>query len=77
MEIIRELEKHDRSAYCGSVFYLNYNGNFDSNILIRSVTQDGEQLYCWAGGGIVADSEYLEEYQESLTKVANITGITE
>tara|TARA_R110001592_G_scaffold198448_4_gene446680 strand:- start:3965 stop:5002 length:1038 start_codon:yes stop_codon:yes gene_type:complete len=77
MQIIDEIEKHDRSAYCGSVFYLNHNGNFDSNILIRTVIKDGDQLFCWAGGGIVADSEYLEEYQESLTKVANITGITE
>jgi para-aminobenzoate synthetase component 1 len=77
MEIINELEISSRNAYCGSVFYLNQNGNFDSNILIRTVVKDGEHLYCWAGGGIVADSEVLDEYQESLTKVANITGITE
>jgi len=75
MQIIHELEKHPRSAYCGSVFYLNHNGDFDSNILIRTVTKDAGQLYCWAGGGIVADSEFIDEYQESLTKVANITGI--
>ena len=75
MEIINELEINSRSAYCGSVFYLNQNGNFDSNILIRTVVKDGKQLFCWAGGGIVADSEVLDEYQESLTKVANITGI--
>jgi para-aminobenzoate synthetase component 1 len=75
MQIINELEKHPRSAYCGSVFYLNHNGDFDSNILIRTVIKDAEQLYCWAGGGIVADSEFMDEYQESLTKVANITGI--
>jgi para-aminobenzoate synthetase component 1 len=77
MEIIRELEMYDRSAYCGSVFYWNDNGHFDSNILIRTVIQTGEKLYCWAGGGIVADSELEDEYQESLTKVANLTGITE
>ena len=77
MEIISELEISSRDAYCGSVFYLNQHGNFDSNILIRTVVQNGEQLFCWAGGGIVADSEVMDEYQESLTKVANITGITE
>ncbi len=75
MEIIKELEKHSRSAYCGSVFYLNHDGHFDSNILIRTVIKHNEDLYCWAGGGIVADSELEDEYQESLTKVSNITGI--
>ena len=77
MEIIRELETHSRNAYCGSVFFWNDNGNFDSNILIRSIIQSGEKLYCWAGGGIVADSEVKDEYQESLTKVSNLTGITD
>ena len=75
MEIIKELEQHSRGAYCGSVFYLNHDGNFDSNILIRTVVKNNDKLYCWAGGGIVADSELNEEYQESLTKVSNITGI--
>ena len=75
MEIIHELEKHKRSAYCGSVFYLNHDGRFDSNILIRSVIKNNDQLYCWAGGGITADSEVHDEYQESLTKVCNITGL--
>ncbi len=76
MEIINELELFSRSAYCGSVFYLNQNGKFDSNILIRTVIKNENELYCWAGGGIVADSEVQDEYQESLTKVANITGIS-
>ena len=44
-------------------------------ILIRTVIKHNEDLYCWAGGGIVADSELEDEYQESLTKVSNITGI--
>lgn len=77
MEIINELESTPREAYCGSVFYLNYNGDFDSNILIRSIVQHKDKLFCWAGGGIVADSSASEEYQESLTKVANLTGIDE
>lgn len=77
MEIIQELEVHSRSAYCGSVFYWNDNGHFDSNILIRSIIQTGDKLYCWAGGGIVSDSDVDDEYLESLTKVANLTGISE
>lgn len=77
MQIINELEVESRSAYCGSVFYLNQNSNFNSNILIRTVVKDKSQLYCWAGGGITADSEVFDEYQESMTKVANLTGINE
>lgn len=75
MEIISELEVNLRQAYCGSVFYLNHDGQFDSNILIRSVIKNKDALYCWAGGGLVADSELRDEYQESLTKVSNITNI--
>ena len=75
MEIISELEVNSRQAYCGSVFYLNHDGQFDSNILIRSVIKNEDVLYCWAGGGLVADSELHDEYQESLTKVSNITNI--
>ncbi len=75
MEIINELEDSTRSAYCGSVFYLNHDGNFDSSILIRTIVKAGKHLHCWGGGGIVSDSDINEEYQESLIKVANLTGI--
>jgi para-aminobenzoate synthetase component 1 len=75
MEIIRELENSPRGAYCGSAFYLNHDGKFDSNILIRTITKCGNQLECWGGGGITSGSEPEQEYQESLIKVANITGI--
>lgn len=75
MEIINELEEHARSAYCGSMFYWSETGELASNILIRTVVQSKGKLYCWAGGGIVADSELESEYEESLTKVEHITGI--
>jgi len=77
MEIINELETSGRDAYCGSVFYLNDDGHFDSNILIRSIVHSGSQLFCWGGGGIVHDSIAEEEYLESLIKVANLTGVIE
>ena len=77
MEIIGELEGEPRGAYCGSVFYLNYNGKFDSNILIRTIVQSGNQLTCWGGGGITSGSDLKSEYKESLIKVANLTGILE
>ena len=75
MEIINELENSGRDAYCGSVFYWNDDGQFDSNILIRTIVQSENKLYCWGGGGVVHDSTVVEEYQESLMKVANLTGI--
>ncbi len=75
MEIIEELENCQRSIYCGSIAYLNNNGNLDSNITIRTIGCDGKKLYCWGGGGIVADSEADDEYQESLTKINTILGV--
>lgn len=75
MEIIEELELHSRESYCGSVFYIDSNGNLDSNILIRTIEKQKDKLYCWGGGGIVADSSAQSEYQESIDKVRHLTGI--
>jgi|TARA_B110000902_G_scaffold267242_1_gene359439 para-aminobenzoate synthetase component 1 len=69
MEIINELEQTGRNAYCGNIFYASDHGRLDSNITIRSVLADGDSVYCWGGGGIVADSEPKEEYAESLNKI--------
>ena len=44
----------------------------DTNICIRTLLCEQGKMYCWAGGGIVVDSQALEEYQESLDKVAKI-----
>lgn len=75
MQIIAELEPCERDAYCGSAFYFSGDGTFDSNILIRTIVQSDHQLFCWGGGGIVADSILEQEYAESLIKVQNLTGI--
>ncbi len=72
MEIIDELETGNRGVYCGSIGYINNNGDMDTSIAIRTVSCDGEQLYCWGGGGIVADSTPEDEYQESLDKINKI-----
>jgi para-aminobenzoate synthetase component 1 len=69
MEIINELEKTGRNAYCGSMFYASDHGRLDSNITIRTVLTDRDSVYCWGGGGIVADSEPEDEYAESLNKI--------
>ena len=69
MQIIEELEPVRRSLYCGSMGYIGCEGQMDMNIAIRSLVHQHDTLYCWGGGGIVADSEGESEYQESLTKV--------
>ncbi len=69
MEIIQTLEDHPRNIYCGAICYMSANGKFDSNIAIRTLLINEEKIYCWGGGGIVADSDAEEEYQESLQKI--------
>ncbi|QSX32019.1 aminodeoxychorismate synthase component I [Shewanella avicenniae] len=72
MEIIDELEPSRRSIYCGSIGYISQDGKMDSSITIRTLLATEQQLYCWAGGGIVADSNGEAEYQESFDKVSKI-----
>ncbi|GAA0472434.1 aminodeoxychorismate synthase component 1 [Tatumella punctata] len=72
MEIIDELEPHRRNAWCGSIGYLSRCGRMDTNITIRTLIAEQQQLYCTAGGGIVADSVMQDEYQETLHKLQRI-----
>ena len=69
MQIIDELEPSRRALYCGSLLYLDVRGEMDSSIAIRSLLASNGQLACWGGGGIVADSQWEAEYQETFTKV--------
>ena len=69
MQIIDELEPHRRSLYCGSLLYVDVRGNMDSSITIRSLLARDGRISCWGGGGIVMDSHWESEYQESLDKV--------
>jgi para-aminobenzoate synthetase component 1 len=70
MEIIEELEPDRRGVYCGSMAYIGFDGDMDSNILIRTMIYSDNRLRFWAGGGIVADSNADEEYQEVHDKAA-------
>ena len=77
MQIIEELEPHRRNGYTGSIGYISSNGRMDSNICIRTLVTNakgdgGGHIYCWAGGGLVADSECDSEYQETFDKVNNL-----
>jgi anthranilate synthase component 1 len=68
MEIIEELEPTRRGIYGGAVLYLDYSGNMDSCIAIRTLVAKGGMAYVQAGAGIVADSAPEREYEESVNK---------
>ncbi len=70
MQIIAELEPDSRSIYCGTIGYLGFDGNMDSNIVIRTLVYGAGEICCWAGGGLVADSQVDAEYQETLDKAS-------
>ena len=72
MDIIEELEPNQRSVYCGSIGYLSACGNMDTSITIRTLVCHEQQIHCWAGGGLVADSNVDSEYQETYDKVNKI-----
>ncbi len=68
MEIIAEIEPTERGPYCGSVGYIGFNGDMDCSITIRTFAIKNNVVTFQAGGAIVADSNPLEEYEETLTK---------
>jgi para-aminobenzoate synthetase component 1 len=70
MEIIEELEPNRRGIYCGSIGYFGFDGSMDSSITIRTMLHQDGDIYFSVGGGIVADSEMADEYQETLDKAA-------
>ncbi len=72
MQIIEELEPHRRSLYCGSIGYCDYLGRLDSSITIRTLIHANGQIHCWAGGGLVADSDEQSEYDETYAKVSKL-----
>lgn len=77
MEIIEELEPHRRGVYCGSIGYVGFDGNMDSNIAIRTLVHSDHTIRFWAGGGIVADSDVDQEYQECYHKAAALLNLLE
>lgn len=75
MQIIAQLEPNRRGIYCGTIGYIGFDGNMDSNIVIRTLVYSGNRVRCWAGGGIVADSEVAAEYSETLDKATAMLGL--
>jgi anthranilate synthase component 1 len=72
MEIIDEMEPHRRGPYAGAVGYVDFGGNMDTCIALRTIVVKGDQAYVQAGAGIVADSVPANEYQETLNKARGL-----
>ena len=68
MEIIDELEPNRRGLYAGAIGYLSRGGKSAFNIAIRTMIAEGDRVSYQVGGGIVADSDPLMEYRETLHK---------
>jgi len=77
MEIIDELEPTQRSVYTGSMGFIGIDGSVCLNIAIRTVIISDAKAYAQTGGGIVADSDPQQEWDETITKArALLAGIT-
>ena len=74
MEIIEELEPHRRGLYGGAIGYLDFTGNVDTCIAIRTALIYNGRAYVQAGAGVVADSIPESENQECLNKAAAVLG---
>ena len=72
MEIIDELEPHRRGPYAGAVGYVDFTGNMDTCIALRTIVVHGDKAYVQAGAGIVADSVPADEYNETLNKARGL-----
>lgn len=74
MEIIETLEPSRRGLYGGALGYLDFTGNIDTCIAIRTAVIKDGTAYVQAGAGIVADSDAIAENQECLNKAAAVLG---
>jgi para-aminobenzoate synthetase/4-amino-4-deoxychorismate lyase len=77
MEIISELELHDRGLYCGSIGLFEPNGNFQLNVVIRTLEINANrQVRIGIGSGITIDSQASKEWQECSVKAGFVTGLS-
>ncbi|GAB4155311.1 MAG: anthranilate synthase component I [Planctomycetaceae bacterium] len=72
MEIIDEIEPHRRGPYAGAVGYIDFTGNMDTCIALRTLVMKGQTVYVQAGAGIVADSVPETEYRETISKAKGL-----
>jgi anthranilate synthase component 1 len=72
MEIIDELETTARGPYAGALGYIDFSGNVDTAIGLRTMIADGTTAWVQAGAGVVADSDPAAEYRECVDKAAAV-----
>jgi anthranilate synthase component 1 len=72
MQIIDELEPHRRGPYGGAVGYVDFSGNMDTCIALRTMVLKGQTAYVQAGAGIVADSVPASEREETENKAMGL-----
>src|SRR3990167_4643631 len=72
MQIIDELEPHRRGPYGGAVGYVDFSGNMDTCIALRTMVIQGKTVYVQAGAGIVADSVPASEREETENKAMGL-----
>ncbi len=79
MQLIEQYESSKRGLYSGSIGYINPQGDFDFNVIIRSIFYNQQNKYVsfWAGGGITIKSDAEKEYEECLLKIKAIRNILE
>jgi anthranilate synthase component 1 len=77
MEIIDELEPTARGPYAGAVGYIDFSGNLDTAIALRTMVAAQGKAWVQAGAGVVADSEPQAEYQECVNKAAAVLAAVE
>jgi anthranilate synthase component 1 len=72
MEIIDEVEPHRRGPYAGAVGHVDFNGNMDTCIALRTIVIHDNTAYVQAGAGVVADSVPVNEWNETLNKAKGL-----
>lgn len=72
MEVIDELEPQKRGPYGGAVGYIDFSGNMDTCIALRTMVLMDGKAYLQAGAGVVADSDPTKEYEETLNKARGL-----
>jgi len=72
MQIIDEVEPQKRGPYAGAVGYIDFTGNMDTCIALRTLVIQGNTAYIQAGGGVVYDSDPASEYEETLSKARGL-----
>ncbi len=70
MEIIDELEPVARGPYAGALGYIDFSGNIDTAICLRTIVATEGKAWVQAGAGLVADSDPTSEYEETMNKAA-------